>query len=160
MAVPMIGRDDALAALDENVRTARLVTIIGPGGVGKTRLVTEWAARFGERFAGVLPFLSLVAVRDDDGAVVGVRAEGPEGTVEERGPVVLATSSYDWDPELVQEFLGLEAGDSGSAAPPSIRGAAINRPRVAGAAGVGHCDRSGDGASARGGPFAAGNCGR
>ena len=37
-------------------------------------------------------------LQDDEGAVVGVRAEGPDGVVERHGPVVLATSTYDWDP--------------------------------------------------------------
>ena len=54
---------------------------------------------------------------DDDGAVVGVRAESPAGPVEARGPVVLATSTYDWDPELVQELVGLDPDDFGSVAP-------------------------------------------
>jgi predicted ATPase/DNA-binding winged helix-turn-helix (wHTH) protein len=82
MAVPMIGRDDALAALDENTRTARLVTIIGPGGVGKTRLVTEWATRLGDRFAGGVRVVSLVGERDDDGAVERVAGELGFGSFE------------------------------------------------------------------------------
>jgi 3-oxosteroid 1-dehydrogenase len=67
---------------------------------------------------------------DDDGAVVGVRA----GRVEQRGPVVLATSTYDWDPELVREFLGLEPEDFGSVAPDSLHGDGIRLARSVGAA--------------------------
>ena len=66
----------------------------------------------------------------EDGAVVGARA----GEVERRGPVVLATSTYDWDPELVREFLDLGAEDFGSVAPDSIRGDGIRLARAAGAA--------------------------
>ena len=40
-----IGRDDELKLLDELLATSRLVTIAGPGGVGKTRLAVEAAAR-------------------------------------------------------------------------------------------------------------------
>ncbi|MGA5421734.1 AfsR/SARP family transcriptional regulator [Streptomyces lavendulocolor] len=39
-----VGRDDELAALAGEVRVRRLVTLLGPGGVGKTRLALEAAA--------------------------------------------------------------------------------------------------------------------
>ena len=71
---------------------------------------------------------------DDGGAVVGVRAEGPAGPVEARGPVVLATSTYDWDPELVQELVGLGPDDFGSVAPRTIRGDGIRLARSVGGA--------------------------
>ncbi len=37
----LVGRDDELAALTEAVEERRLVTLTGPGGVGKTRLLVE-----------------------------------------------------------------------------------------------------------------------
>jgi predicted ATPase/DNA-binding SARP family transcriptional activator len=40
-----VGRDDLLARLDALVATERCVTLIGPGGVGKTRLAVEVAHR-------------------------------------------------------------------------------------------------------------------
>lgn len=61
-------------------------------------------------------------LQDEDGAVVGVRAQTPTGEVQVSGPVVLATSTYDWDPEAVSDILGLEPEDWGSVAPESIRG--------------------------------------
>ncbi|WP_338595701.1 FAD-dependent oxidoreductase [Saccharopolyspora sp. SCSIO 74807] len=66
-------------------------------------------------------------------AVVGVRADGPDGPVQERGPVVLATSTYDWDPELVREMVGLDPEDFGSVAPESLRGDGIKLARQVGA---------------------------
>jgi hypothetical protein len=66
--------------------------------------------------------------------VRGVRAQGPDGAVEFNGPVVLATSTYDWDPELVQELVGLGPDDFGSVAPRSVRGDGIRLARGVGAA--------------------------
>jgi predicted ATPase/DNA-binding SARP family transcriptional activator len=40
----LVGRVDELHAIDRLVQTERLVTIVGPGGVGKTHLATEVAA--------------------------------------------------------------------------------------------------------------------
>lgn len=68
----------------------------------------------------------------EDGAVVGVRATTPDGEVELRGPVVLATSTYDWDPELVEEVLGLSPEDWGSVAPETLRGDGIKLARQVG----------------------------
>ena len=70
----------------------------------------------------------------DRAGIVGVRAEGPDGPIERYGPVVLATSSFDWNPALVEEFLGLEQSNFGSMAPDSIRGDAITLARAVGAA--------------------------
>jgi predicted ATPase len=36
-----VGRDEDIARVLKNLRAARLVTLIGPGGVGKTRLAVE-----------------------------------------------------------------------------------------------------------------------
>lgn len=71
---------------------------------------------------------------DKSGAVVGVRAEGPDGDVSLDGPVVLATSTYDWDAELVEELVGLGPEDFGSVAPSSIRGDGIKLARSVGGA--------------------------
>ena len=69
---------------------------------------------------------------DDAGAVIGVRAAGPDGERIEHGPVVLATSSYDWDEELVGELLGIEPENFGSVAPRSLRGDGIKLARAVG----------------------------
>ncbi|MBV9206977.1 MAG: FAD-dependent oxidoreductase [Actinobacteria bacterium] len=69
-----------------------------------------------------------------DGSVVGAQAHGPAGPVLRSGPVVLATSAYDWDAELVEEFLGLAPDDFGSMAPESLLGDGIRLARSAGGA--------------------------
>jgi predicted ATPase/DNA-binding SARP family transcriptional activator len=44
----LIGREDAAVRVREQLGTGRLVTLVGPGGVGKTRLALETAARLPE----------------------------------------------------------------------------------------------------------------
>jgi 3-oxosteroid 1-dehydrogenase len=73
-------------------------------------------------------------VRDRSGTVVGVAADGLAGTVQRSGAVVLATSSYDWEPELVREFVGLSPEQFGSLAPDTIRGDGIRLARSVGGA--------------------------
>jgi predicted ATPase/DNA-binding CsgD family transcriptional regulator len=58
----LVGRADELAALAR--QRARLITLHGPGGAGKTRLATEFAARAGPRFPGGAWLVELAAVTD------------------------------------------------------------------------------------------------
>ncbi|WP_026928360.1 FAD-dependent oxidoreductase [Granulicoccus phenolivorans] len=58
----------------------------------------------------------------ENGRVIGARTAAGD---EFRGPVVLCTSTYDWDPDLVREVLGLEPEDWGSVAPESVAGDGI-----------------------------------
>ena len=44
-ATTFVGRDEEVSDLDRLLESARLVTVTGPAGVGKTRLVLEYAAR-------------------------------------------------------------------------------------------------------------------
>jgi predicted ATPase/DNA-binding SARP family transcriptional activator len=58
----LVGRDDDLAAVTGLLGQARLVTLHGPGGVGKTRLALEVAARTGGTHASGVCFCDLAAV--------------------------------------------------------------------------------------------------
>ncbi|SEG40804.1 Predicted ATPase [Thermomonospora echinospora] len=44
-ATGLVGRDEAVAEISARLESDRLVTLTGPGGVGKTRLATETAGR-------------------------------------------------------------------------------------------------------------------
>jgi predicted ATPase len=63
-ATPLVGRDHEAAAVGDLVRAqgARLVTLTGPGGVGKSRLALEVAQRLGPDFADGARFVELASV--------------------------------------------------------------------------------------------------
>src|ERR1700676_5061583 len=62
-----VGRRQELGEIRKQLTAARLVSLVGPGGVGKTRLALRAAGDLGRGFA--------------DGAWVGELAEGREGAV-------------------------------------------------------------------------------
>ena len=124
--VPAFGRTDVAA---HSAGTADPLTF-GTGVVASflARAVREPGIEFrlSTRVTGLLT--------DEAGAVTGVQAHGPDGPVELHGPVVLATSTYDWNPALVKEFLDLDEEDFSSLAPTSIAGDGITLARSVGAA--------------------------
>ncbi len=81
---PTIGRDQEIAEVRRRVLspTGRLVTLVGPGGVGKTRLAIEAAALIGEELADGALLVELAPVRDPRllpasiGHALGLRSAG------------------------------------------------------------------------------------
>ena len=61
---PMIGRDDDVAVLTDLLSAHRLVSVVGPGGVGKTLLATETVAAVADRYADGVRIVELAALRD------------------------------------------------------------------------------------------------
>ncbi len=61
-----VGHEDDLATLASTLSDARLLTLTGPGGTGKTRLGLRLAAAVADRFPGGTWFVDLAAVRDPD----------------------------------------------------------------------------------------------
>ncbi len=59
-----IGRESEVAELQAALKAHRLVTLTGVGGVGKTRLATEVAARLADEFPDGVWFFDLAAVAD------------------------------------------------------------------------------------------------
>ena len=97
-AGPLIGRDadvDAAAALlaDPGVR---LITLTGPGGIGKTRLALELARREAPHFADGSRFVALAAIDEPDRVMpevaraLGVPDEDVAGFVAERELLLVA----------------------------------------------------------------------
>ncbi len=61
----LLGRDADIAALEQVMAASRLTTVLGAGGLGKTRLAQELAARAAERMPGVV-VVELASVRTGD----------------------------------------------------------------------------------------------
>jgi predicted ATPase len=61
---PLVGRERELATLRRALSAGRLVTLAGPGGVGKTRLAVELVAAPSSRL-GEVWFVALTNVSDD-----------------------------------------------------------------------------------------------
>jgi predicted ATPase/DNA-binding CsgD family transcriptional regulator len=67
-ATSFVGRRRELAEIRKKLTTARLVSLVGPGGVGKTRLALRTAADLGRGFADGAWLVELAEIRD--GALV------------------------------------------------------------------------------------------
>jgi predicted ATPase/class 3 adenylate cyclase len=63
---PLVGRQRELRELAELVASARLVTLVGPGGAGKTRLALQVAAEAVDDFSHGVWWVPLQAVRHPD----------------------------------------------------------------------------------------------
>src|ERR1700737_2618265 len=61
-----VGRRGELTQLAWQLRTARLATVTGPGGVGKTRVALRTAAGCADHFADGLCLAELAGLRDPE----------------------------------------------------------------------------------------------
>jgi len=85
-----VGREKEIAAAKELLlsKDARLVTITGPGGIGKTRLGVEVATGLIENFTGGIHFVPLSPLRDPDliapviVQTLGIREAGGQSPLE------------------------------------------------------------------------------
>ncbi|MFF7635524.1 ATP-binding protein [Kitasatospora sp. NPDC008050] len=80
---PLLGRDEDLAAVERLLRTSRAVTVVGPGGLGKTRLAHAVSRRAEQR---VVYFVPLTGVTEDEDVAAQVASalgagEGRPGAV-------------------------------------------------------------------------------
>jgi DNA-binding winged helix-turn-helix (wHTH) protein len=82
----LFGREEQGSAIRTLLSLARLVTIVGPGGIGKTRIGLELAHELAGRFRDGLVFIDLSVIQDSSsvlgaiGAALGVefRQDQPE----------------------------------------------------------------------------------
>ena len=69
-----MGREEECAAVEAALRRERLVTLTGPGGIGKTRLAIEVAGKVADAFAGGVWFVGLASL-SDPGLIPGAIAD-------------------------------------------------------------------------------------
>ncbi|RYG88696.1 tetratricopeptide repeat protein, partial [bacterium] len=87
----LIGREDERLDLAEKLRAVRLVTLVGPGGIGKTRLATEVAHAVVGEFPDGVWLVSLEGF--DDGRLVAKEVAQTLGIVDEPGRPTLQSLS-------------------------------------------------------------------
>ncbi|MFC4565157.1 BTAD domain-containing putative transcriptional regulator [Nocardiopsis mangrovi] len=97
----LIGRDADIAGTRDLLESGRLVTLTGPGGVGKTRLAVETAARLAGAYPDGVWLVELAGIAPaDEGqvlctvaeavlAILGIRETGPSPS-HEGGPRAMA----------------------------------------------------------------------
>ena len=96
-----IGRDNDLKLVNELLRTGRLVTLVGPGGAGKTRLAIEAGRRLLDEFPDGVWLAELAVLRDPAQVAATVaKAMGHHDPLAEAG-----------GPGLVRDRLGAAIGD-------------------------------------------------
>ncbi|MFO8149054.1 MAG: BTAD domain-containing putative transcriptional regulator, partial [Trueperaceae bacterium] len=84
----VVGREDAIAGLVERLsdRATRLVTLLGPGGIGKTTLAGAVVAELASAFAGGARIVSLEGARGQDAVALAI-AQAFDVTLTPRAPI-------------------------------------------------------------------------
>src|SRR5712675_2181721 len=62
--IMMIGRDEIVSEVSDKLRNERFVTLLGPGGIGKTTIALAVARAVAEEFAGKVHFVDLESLTD------------------------------------------------------------------------------------------------
>jgi class 3 adenylate cyclase len=87
MTTAFVGGDQLMATIEEQQRTAALVTLTGTGGVGKTRAAVEFATRQMPRFPNGVYFVDLSSIAESDAVAGAVTAVLPVITLGERSAI-------------------------------------------------------------------------
>ena len=93
----MIGRDNEVAEIVGRLTGCRLMTLAGPGGIGKTRLAIEAGQRIGERASDGVFFVDLSPLSDPAlvAQTVAAALEAPETPGSARDAVIASVQGQD-----------------------------------------------------------------
>ncbi|TCN33482.1 putative ATPase [Kribbella orskensis] len=80
----LVGRSEAVAEIQDRLSEDRLLTLTGPGGVGKTRLALAAAAGLAERFPDGVILVELAAVTPDALDVAGSLGDAVQAALDLR----------------------------------------------------------------------------
>ncbi|MFF8785169.1 ATP-binding protein [Streptomyces sp. NPDC015125] len=85
---PLLGRDEDMAAVARLLRASRAVTVVGPGGLGKTRLAHAVSRRAEQRVVYFVPLAGVTADEDVAPEVASAlgAGEGRHGVVNGHAP--------------------------------------------------------------------------
>ncbi len=85
---PLLGRDEDIAAVERLLRASRAVTVVGPGGLGKTRLAHAVSRRAEQRVVYFVPLAGVTADEDVTAEVASAlgAGEGRHGAVSGHAP--------------------------------------------------------------------------
>jgi predicted ATPase/DNA-binding winged helix-turn-helix (wHTH) protein len=88
----MIGRETVVDTLERMIAAQRFVTLVGPGGIGKTTLALAFAHRMSRAFDGDVAFVDLAIQKGGDSNVASAVATALQLTRLEGDPVAGAAS--------------------------------------------------------------------
>jgi predicted ATPase/DNA-binding SARP family transcriptional activator len=85
---PLLGRDEDIAAVQRLLRASRAVTVVGPGGLGKTRLAHAVSRRAEQRVVYFVPLAGVMADEDVAAEVASAlgAGEGRPGAMSGHAP--------------------------------------------------------------------------
>ncbi len=124
---PLVGREDTLQAIDAALALgAPMITVVGAGGMGKSRVLRAWAERHGAPLVELGPLSRVEDARASVASALGVKADigwrELGEIVLERGLVALALDQADHLlPELPPRLLGFLQATPRGADPASAR---------------------------------------
>ena len=96
---PLLGRDDDIAAVAGLLRTSRVTSIVGTGGLGKTRLAHAVSAQAEQRVVHVVELAGVAAGSDvtaEVASALGVGEDGGNPVGRGGGPPGLPAASVSW----------------------------------------------------------------
>jgi predicted ATPase/DNA-binding XRE family transcriptional regulator len=138
MATTLVGRDAAIAEILEMLAQDRIVTIVGPGGIGKTRVAVEVAEQFAHGHGRGAWFADLAAVTQRGNVVtkvasaVGVGIADSDNALAELAAALQPRSGIlvlDNCEHLIDECAKVAAALAGAA--PKLKILATSRERLA-----------------------------